>query len=286
MSKYTTKEIHIEIDIDKVKNNILRELSTVPKGQDLLSINPTLSKEWDYKLNYPLTPSMVLPKSSKKVFWKCSKCGHIWESLISSRNKGYGCPKCAKRQHYTTKEWIEAAKRIHGTKYDYTKSIYINSKTPITITCKIHGDFHQLPSEHLQGKGCKYCAKQAFHVIDSLANKYPDIASEWDYELNKSTGFTPQNIGIDTTRLFYWHCNNGKNHSYKATIASRVYRHSKCTICHGKQIDYTTSVAYLYPELAKEWCEDNIYNPTEVSVGSEKKIKWKCANPDGKATRL
>lgn len=282
LSKYTTKEIHIEIDIDKVKNNILRELSTVPKGQDLLSINPTLSKEWDYKLNYPLTPSMVLPKSSKKVFWKCSKCGYIWESLISSRNKGYGCPKCAKRQHYTTKEWIEAAKRIHGTKYDYTKSIYINSKTPITITCKIHGDFHQLPSEHLQGKGCKYCAKQAFHVIDSLANKYPDIASEWDYELNQSTGFTPQNIGIDTTRLFYWHCNNGKNHSYKATIASRVYRHSKCAICHGKQIDYTTSVAYLYPELAKEWCEDNIYNPTEVSVGSEKKIKWKCANPDHK----
>lgn len=101
--------------------------------------------------------------------------------------------------------------KIHGNKFDYTKSVYVNSKTPIVITCKIHGDFQQLPSEHLQGKGCKYCTKQAFHVIDSLANKYPEIASEWDYELNKSTGFTPQSIGIDTTRLFYWHCNNGEN---------------------------------------------------------------------------
>lgn len=46
--------------------------------------NPELAKKWDYKLNYPLTPNMVLPKSSKKVFWRCSKCRYVWETLISS----------------------------------------------------------------------------------------------------------------------------------------------------------------------------------------------------------
>lgn len=280
LSKCAATEINIEVDINKIKNQILSKLSTVPSGQDLLSVNPVLSQEWDYKLNYPLTPNMVLPKSSKKVFWKCSKCGYVWESLISSRNKGYGCPKCAKKQHYTTNEWIEVAKKIHGNKFDYTKSVYVNSKTPIIITCKIHGDFQQLPSEHLQGKGCKYCAKQAFHAIDSLANKYPEIASEWDYELNNSTGFTPQNIGIDTTRLFYWHCNNGEKHSYKATIASRVYRHSGCAVCHGKQISPDRSLAILNPALAAEWCAENDKTPYEVTPKSDYEALWKCPNPN------
>lgn len=45
----------------------------------------------------------------------------------------------------------------HNNKYDYTKSIYVNSRTPIIITCPIHGDFEQRPEYHLSGNGCKKC---------------------------------------------------------------------------------------------------------------------------------
>ena len=67
------------------------------KGEnDLLTVNPTLAGEWNYERNAPAVPSMYLPNSSKKVWWICRKCGHEWESTISNRNKGNGCPFCYK----------------------------------------------------------------------------------------------------------------------------------------------------------------------------------------------
>ena len=61
---------------------------------DLQTVNPTLAAEWDYENNFPLVPSTMLPNSSKKVWWKCSKCNFKWESTISNRSKGNGCPNC------------------------------------------------------------------------------------------------------------------------------------------------------------------------------------------------
>ena len=66
------------------------------KGEtDLQTVNPTLAKEWNYEKNTGLTPVDVTPGSKKKVWWKCS-AGHEWQALVSSRNRGAGCPQCAR----------------------------------------------------------------------------------------------------------------------------------------------------------------------------------------------
>lgn len=57
----------------------------------------------------------------------------------------------------TTEEFIRRAKKVHGDKYDYSKTIYVDWDTPVTITCPIHGDFKQKVGNHLYGKGCKQC---------------------------------------------------------------------------------------------------------------------------------
>ena len=68
------------------------------KGKnDLQTVNPTLAKEWNYEKNHGLTPMDVLPKSNKRVWWKCSQ-GHEWETVISNRTRGHGCPECAKQK--------------------------------------------------------------------------------------------------------------------------------------------------------------------------------------------
>lgn len=54
--------------------------------------------------------------------------------------------------------FIEKAIAIHGNKYDYSKVIYNNAKTKITIGCKEHGYFEQTPSNHLCGYNCQKCA--------------------------------------------------------------------------------------------------------------------------------
>ena len=52
-----------------------------------------LLAEWDYEKN-DKEPSAYYCKSSYKAWWKCDK-GHEWQTRISQRNKGHGCPKCA-----------------------------------------------------------------------------------------------------------------------------------------------------------------------------------------------
>lgn len=71
-----------------------------------------------------------------------------------------------------------------------------------------------------------------------------------------------------------------KKHSYKATIASRVYRHSGCAVCHGKQISPDRSLAILNPALAAEWCSENDKTPYEVTPKSDYEALWKCPNPN------
>lgn len=59
----------------------------------------------------------------------------------------------------TTEEFIEKAKRVHGDKYSYEKTQYINSRTKVCIICPEHGEFWQLANAHLQGQGCSVCGR-------------------------------------------------------------------------------------------------------------------------------
>lgn len=57
----------------------------------------------------------------------------------------------------TTKQFIEEARLVHGNKYDYSKSEYVNATTKVIIICPQHGEFWQRPCDHLNGHGCKTC---------------------------------------------------------------------------------------------------------------------------------
>ena len=56
---------------------------------------------------------------------------------------------------YTVENFLEAAKRVHGDRYDYSKVNYINSTTKVEVICKEHGSFFITPSDHIHAKcGC------------------------------------------------------------------------------------------------------------------------------------
>ena len=61
---------------------------------DLHTINPALTQEWEQTKNGNVTPSDVTNGSSKKYWWKCQKCGHSWQATVKNRTTGRGCPKC------------------------------------------------------------------------------------------------------------------------------------------------------------------------------------------------
>ena len=57
----------------------------------------------------------------------------------------------------TTEKFILESNIIHDNKFSYEKTNYLNTKTKVTITCPIHGDFIQTPNSHLRGNGCSLC---------------------------------------------------------------------------------------------------------------------------------
>lgn len=59
-----------------------------------------------------------------------------------------------------TAYYISKAREVHGDKYDYYNLEYKGSEYPVTVTCKIHGDFEKDPSIHLLGKGCQRCGNE------------------------------------------------------------------------------------------------------------------------------
>lgn len=60
----------------------------------------------------------------------------------------------------TTKQYIEEANLKHNFFYSYDATDYIGAKSPITITCPIHGNKEVQAANHLNGSGCNECGKK------------------------------------------------------------------------------------------------------------------------------
>lgn len=53
-----------------------------------------------------------------------------------SHLKGFGCAKCSNRTAKTTEDFIKESKQVHGDKYDYSETVYVNNHTNVKIFCK------------------------------------------------------------------------------------------------------------------------------------------------------
>ena len=90
-----------------------------------------------------------------KVCIICPNHGDFFQKP-SGHLMGLGCNLCSNPVH-DSKSFIEESKKIHGNKYDYSKVKYISSQTKLCIICPIHGEFWQLPYNHIKGSGCPKC---------------------------------------------------------------------------------------------------------------------------------
>lgn len=73
---------------------------------DLETRYPEVAAEWHPTKNGNLTPSDILPRSMKKYWWKCSRCGNEWKATPDSRINRMSCPECS---FYTQTSFPEQA---------------------------------------------------------------------------------------------------------------------------------------------------------------------------------
>lgn len=107
------------------------------------------------KFNYK---ESIYVNTTTKINIRCDIHG-IFKQAPKQHYLGQGCSKCHKDSlKLTREEFVKKSNIKHGDKYDYSDSIYINSRTKLNIICKIHGEFEMQPNNHLNGQGCNICA--------------------------------------------------------------------------------------------------------------------------------
>ena len=116
------------------------------------------SKIHENKYDYSLVEYKI---AQEKIIIICPKHGQF-EQVACSHLRGTGCFKCgidttSNAKKKTTEEFIEEAQKIHGNRYDYSLVDYIDGSTKVKIICSEHGEFKQIPNDHLQDKGCSKC---------------------------------------------------------------------------------------------------------------------------------
>ena len=123
--------------------------------------------------------------SPSDVMVKCKICGNI-RHTTSDNILRFGCKRCSSRIQnepfkLTTEEFITRARKIHSDKYDYSKVVYINYKTPVIIICPEHGEFLQTPNKHLSGHGCPKCAGRNWNTEDFIKKAREIHGDKYDY---------------------------------------------------------------------------------------------------------
>jgi len=90
----------------------------------------------------------------------------------------------------TTSQFIERAQSIHGNYYDYSDVVLIKMKENVKIICPVHGDFDQIPLNHVRGSGCKQCG---YDKLKQSTEAFIDHARQihnnyYDYSNTELTG--------------------------------------------------------------------------------------------------
>ncbi len=133
---------------------------------DLKTVNPSLSKEWNYNKNGDLKPEQVSANSGKKVWWKCSK-GHEWQATIDNRTKGRGCPYCYGRYVTEGKNDLQTVNPFLANEWNYDKNkgltprdILPNSNKKVWWKCINGHEWQAIVASRNKGNGCPQCAKE------------------------------------------------------------------------------------------------------------------------------
>ena len=122
----------------------------------------------------------------EKVCIICPIHGEFWQNPTNhiAKHQQRGCPKCGKIQPKSTEEFINEAIKLYGNKFDYHKTIYVNSETKLCVTCPIHGDIWIYPNNFLK-KGCCKCNKE-----EKLINEKNNFIKESTEKYNGKYDYT------------------------------------------------------------------------------------------------
>jgi hypothetical protein len=254
----------------------------MPRYFESLAITqPELTAQWHPKLNENLMPTDVTQGSNRKIWW-LGKCNHEWDSIISSRVTGAGCPYCSgtkvlKGFNDLQSQNVKLAQQWH-TELNTSllpEEVLATSSTKRWWQDEYNHEWQASPrSRHVENTNCPYCTNQKLLVgFNDLATKYPDIAAQW--HSTKNDGLLPSNVTAQSVKKYWWQDQYG--HEWYTRVLDRTTKGQNCSICANQTVLLGfNDLATTHPSLALEWhpVKNGQVFSTEVNAGSHKKAWW------------
>lgn len=131
----------------------------------LVTIAPQIAKKWHPTKNGKLTPFEVLPKSGKRVWWKCPVADdHEWEAPVGNVGSGSDCPCChglkVVKSNCLATHFPQIADQWHSKNQITPWDITPNSKVKVWWQCKDFPDHSWLATPNGRvgsSSGCPMC---------------------------------------------------------------------------------------------------------------------------------
>ena len=183
--------------------------------------NSIHNNKYDYSL-------VVYESGTKHVNIICPIHG-VFKQAPGKHLNGQGCPICGKKKTWdkakkTTKQFITEAQKIHGDKYDYSLTDYINSNKKVKIICKKHGIFEQTPHHHLNFHGCPHCSNStlenelALFLAENNISFIQQYRNKWLGRQSLDFYLPDYNVGIEC---------QGEQHFKKVYYRSKSWNEDK-----------------------------------------------------------
>ncbi len=170
--------------------------------------------------------------------------------------------------------------------YKFIPNLPSGSNRVIWWKCRNCGHEWQSPIyTRAQGGGCGVCAgKKVVKGRNDFASHYPNLAEEWNYELNGK--LKPDEVTSGSGKYVWWTCKTCGN-VWRTSIAHRSCNEYGCPKCgikrsqeasNRKRIAKRGSLFDNRPDIAIDWDYDNNQDisPKDVTAGSGKIVSWKC----------
>ena len=272
----------LDINLNRDRTDIYSSFIKSQKEGSLQNVNPDLADEWNDEKNGDLKPDMVSPNSQKKVWWKCEK-GHEWQSPISNRNSGAGCPFCSGQQLLKGFNDLNSINPELAKEWNYEKNgklkpdmVTSGSIQKVWWKCEKGHELQATVSNRKYGKtGCPICANmQVLKGYNDLPTVNSELFNEWNYE--KNGNLDPSTVKATSEKKVWWKCEKG--HEWKTSINCRNQGNG-CPICANMQVlKGYNDLATINPNLAKEWNykKNGSLKPDMVIATTQKKVWWRC----------
>jgi len=167
-----------------------------------------------------------------------------------------------KRTLQETKNIIKEINLIYISEYrlNYIQRVIVKDES---------GYKYDLQVEHLK--------KKQFPDIVHKRNPFSlENIKTWLKNNNKNFYLEENNVYSGNKELLLFYCKKCQENFHMSW--DNVFHHKGCSVCSGHQIGEKTSLAYMKPELIKEWiCSDNNLTPYEVNIHSKENVLWKCS---------